>query len=81
MHDQQATPGGYARVHLQPKRFPVAYKVDWPSRVLHKGPNCIVVDKPPGMQVGGSWLGGRLGGWLRVRLIEWVIVDCGRRYS
>lgn len=26
LQDQQATPGGYARVHLQPKRFPAAYR-------------------------------------------------------
>jgi hypothetical protein len=51
--DQPAAAGGYCRVHLRPKRFPAAYAVDWRSRVLHEGPDCVVVDKPPGVQVRG----------------------------
>jgi hypothetical protein len=49
--DQQATPGAYARIHLHPKRFPAAYEVEWRDRVIHEGPDCVVVDKPPGVQV------------------------------
>ncbi|KAI8473509.1 MAG: hypothetical protein J3K34DRAFT_518978 [Monoraphidium minutum] len=49
LQDQHATLGGYARVHLHPKRFPTV--VDWRARILHEGPDCVIVDKPPGVQV------------------------------
>jgi len=46
-----AREGGYARVHVHPKRFPAASRVDWGARVLGSAPAWAVVDKPRGVQV------------------------------
>lgn len=48
--DAQLKPGGYVRVHLHSKRWPVAHTVDWRRRVVHLAEAYLVVDKPPGVQ-------------------------------
>jgi hypothetical protein len=52
--DQRLLAGGYLRVHVHPKRFPAAYQVDWGSRVVAVAPEFVVVNKPPGVQVGAD---------------------------
>lgn len=42
---------GFFRVHLQPKRFPRAYDVDWRARILADAPDFVAVNKPWGVQV------------------------------
>lgn len=51
LHDQPAAAGAFARVHVHPKRFPAAYAADWRARVVHAGLDCVVIDKPAGVQV------------------------------
>ncbi len=55
--DQQVQAGGYLRVHVHPKRFPAAHQVDWASRVVAVAQEFVVVNKPPGVQVGGALAG------------------------
>lgn len=52
--DKVVSPGGYIRVHVHPKRFPAAYKVDWTSRIILEAPVYVVVNKPPGVQVSST---------------------------
>jgi hypothetical protein len=50
--------GGYARVHVHPKRFPAVYAAGglqgWRARVVAQGEGWVVVDKPAGVQVGAG---------------------------
>lgn len=48
--DQQLTPGQYVRVHLQPRRYPVA-GIDWQATIVHHGEEFVVVNKPAGIPV------------------------------
>ncbi|GIL60233.1 hypothetical protein Vafri_14874 [Volvox africanus] len=52
--DQAISRGGYLRVHMHPKRFPVAHGLSheqWSRRLLAVRPDHVVVNKPPGLQV------------------------------
>ncbi|GLI70830.1 hypothetical protein VaNZ11_015834, partial [Volvox africanus] len=52
--DQALSRGGYLRVHMHPKRFPVAHALSheqWSRRLLAVRPDHVVVNKPPGLQV------------------------------
>ena len=45
--------GAYFRIHMHPKRFPVASalrEVGWSSRVVHHGGEFVIANKPPGIQ-------------------------------
>lgn len=42
---------GYCRVHVHPRRFPLAYAVDWRERIIAEGDAFLVLNKPPGVQV------------------------------
>jgi 23S rRNA pseudouridine1911/1915/1917 synthase len=48
--DQALAPGQYVRVHLQPRRYPVA-GIDWQTTIVHHDENFIVVNKPAGIPV------------------------------
>jgi 23S rRNA pseudouridine1911/1915/1917 synthase len=48
--DRPLPKGGYLRIHLQPKRFPVA-QVDWAKTILAETPDYLVVCKPAGVPV------------------------------
>ncbi|KAL4428656.1 hypothetical protein ABPG77_009762 [Micractinium sp. CCAP 211/92] len=39
----------YVRVHLHPKRFPVAHSVAWQDRIVADTPEFVVVSKPAGV--------------------------------
>ncbi|BDA46168.1 probable mitochondrial RNA pseudouridine synthase Rpusd4 [Coccomyxa sp. Obi] len=41
----------YVRVHVHPKRFPNAYKVDWKARIVHAAQDFVVINKPAGVPV------------------------------
>lgn len=41
----------YVRVHVHPKRFPNAYKVDWKARIVHAAEDFVVINKPAGVPV------------------------------
>jgi 23S rRNA-/tRNA-specific pseudouridylate synthase len=48
---QQVTEHSYFRVHIHPKRFGQAHRVDWHARILHNCDAYVVVNKPWGVQV------------------------------
>lgn len=48
--DQPLKQGDYIRVHLFPKRFDTE-GIDWRKRLVHEGPDFIVVDKPANVPV------------------------------
>jgi len=43
--------GNYLRVHVQPKRFPAAFAVDWKACVLKVGEGYVCAHKPAGVSV------------------------------
>ncbi|GAB4822393.1 hypothetical protein N2152v2_009439 [Parachlorella kessleri] len=47
----------YIRVHVHPKRFPAAYVVRWEERILADLPECVVLNKPPGVPVAPTAVG------------------------
>ena len=53
LQDVHIVGGAYFRVHLHPKRFPLACADgrDWGSRVVHHSDGFVVANKPPGLQV------------------------------
>ncbi|GAX73037.1 hypothetical protein CEUSTIGMA_g489.t1 [Chlamydomonas eustigma] len=53
LEDLHVEGGAFFRVHLHPKRFPVAYDptIDWSARIVHHVQHFVVVNKPPGLQV------------------------------
>lgn len=55
LKDLHVSAGAYVRVHVHPKRFPAAYSVDWRQQILADLPECVVVNKPPGVQVSCTW--------------------------
>ncbi len=47
LEDRVLPKGGYLRIHLNPKRFPVE-DINWKERVVVDHPEFIIVDKPAG---------------------------------
>ncbi len=52
--DRALPNGAYVRVHVHPKRFPAAVACDWGGRIIARGRDWVVVDKPPGVPAGPS---------------------------
>lgn len=50
LHDRTLPKGAYLRIHLEPKRFPVA-EVEWRKAVTHEEGGFLVVNKPVGIPV------------------------------
>ncbi len=48
--DRPLPKGGYLRIHLQPKRFPVA-QVDWEKTLLAESEDYLIIAKPAGVPV------------------------------
>jgi 16S rRNA U516 pseudouridylate synthase RsuA-like enzyme len=53
--DIQIPPGGYVRVHVNPRRFPLVRNIDWQARLYTSiTPYFVVVNKPPGVPTIGT---------------------------
>eukprot|EP00890_Picochlorum_soloecismus_P002829 jgi/Picsp_1/3547/NSC_06385-R1_ribosomal pseudouridine len=39
----------YIRIHFQPKRFSVFHSTDWKKRIIAKGTDFVIVNKPPAL--------------------------------
>lgn len=48
LEDRTLPKGGYLRIHLKPKRFPVK-EINWKQRVVTDHPEFVLIDKPAGI--------------------------------
>ncbi|KAL9236626.1 hypothetical protein vseg_011270 [Gypsophila vaccaria] len=53
--DERFEVGTYLRIHVHPKRFPRCYEIDWKSRIIAVSDSYVVLDKPSGTSVGGTY--------------------------